>query len=1139
MLHVYQSNKVETLLAQLVRVLIEMETSPLQSQTVVVENPGLAHWLKMQLANSLGISANIEFPMPSRFFWQLQRKIQAHYGTELEQESVFSKDTLTWLVYEYLNDASIINRKSFSLLKDYIEASDETASAMMPGRCFQLASTIADLYDQYLVYRPDWIENWQNNDFIYDEQPLAEHQWQGELWQLLIERAQQKGLSTHHRAGQLQDFLDLLSSSDSQQLKKQLPSSVVFFGFSTLPKHQIEILNVLSQYMEVHVLTPNPCKHYWGDAVDETTQARLRQAGKELDLVASGNDLLASLGTLGKDYQRLLLEVENIQEHDLFSENAEDNLLAYIQNQILNFSQSKNATTEPFALNTQDNSVQLVGCHSPMREIEVLHNQLLHTFEHTDTQPQDVVVMIPDVASYAPYIDAVFNSAKQYVPYSISDRPIQAEHPLINGFQLLIQLPKGRLTLTDVWQLLDIPAVYKAYGLTHKQMPKLKDWVTQAAVRWGFDGQHRQKQGLPPWQQNTWLYGFKRMLMGYAVSDAYCYENDQKTAFAEIAPLTSIEGLEAQSLGPLIDFVSDLHDFIEASLEDRTPNQWSHFITETLQGFFAPEDDEQYLLEHIYQAIEHWLSASQQVFYDELVAYDILLEGINKRLQNTSGSQHFMVGKVNFCTLLPMRSIPFKVVAVLGLNDSDYPRSVTPNSLDLMRFKHRLGDRSRRNEDRYLFLEAILSARESLWLSYKSRDQKNDEALTPSVVLAEFMDFIEDNVVLSGALDKNHINERALEQLFTQHPLQAFNPAYFTGNEKLFSYNSDWLGAHENNSDHENNRAHQFDEVDASNESLESKQVDLSDEFFIDDFIQFFQHPAKYYLNTVLNVSLNIWAQLQEDDEPFELDGLTQFQLKQQLLEAKKFSLAEGQGAHNTETDFQRISEGHLAYGHIGAQQSTRIQQAMLPVLHSLQQAVAGQTQHMAEVNLQLNAVHEKEQNTVRLLGWLRNVYDDKLVNVITNKLSGKWVIKHLIEHACLNAMDKYQQSVLICQDHQLTFKPMDALAAKDYLIAMYQLYQKGLEQPLLLLPQTAWQSIRPNKVGGRSFNHELHSSDAFFGKGSGSFAMAGERDDLHVQRCFDDQQLESIPSSNSQYAQTMYGPWLELIEIEELSGDA
>lgn len=1127
MFHVYQSNKVETLLAQLVRVLMEMETSPLQSQTVVVENPGLAHWLKMQLANSLGISANIEFPMPSRFFWQLQRKIQAHHGKELEQESVFSKDTLSWLVFECLNDASIINRKSFSLLKDYIEANGDESSSIKQGRCFQLASTIADLYDQYLVYRPDWIESWQNNEFIYDEQPLAEHQWQGELWQLLIERAQQKGLSTHHRAGQLQDFLDLLSSSDAHTLKEQLPSSVVFFGFSTLPKHQIETLNILSQHMDVQVLTPNPCMHYWGDAVDETTQARLRQAGKELDMVDAGNDLLASLGTLGKDYQRLLLEVENIQEHDLFSESTDENLLSFIQNQILDFSQPKNTSSQPFVLNKQDNSVQLVGCHSPMREIEVLHNQLLHVFESTDTQPQDVVVMIPDVASYAPYIDAVFNSAKQYVPYSISDRPIQAEHPLINGFQLLINLPKGRLTLPEVWQLLDIPAVHQAYGLAAKQLPKLKDWVNQAAIRWGFDEDHRVKQGLPAWQQNTWLYGFKRMLMGYAVSDAYSgghgYESGQRNALSETSPLTSIEGLEAQSLGPLIDFVSDLHEFNEASLENRSPNEWSHFISETLQRFFAPEDDEQYLLEHIYQALENWLSASQQVFYDEPVAYDILLEGINKRLQSTSGSQHFMVGKVNFCTLLPMRSIPFKMVAVLGLNDSDYPRSVTPNSLDLMRFKHRLGDRSRRNEDRYLFLEAILSARESLWLSYKSRDQKNDEPLTPSVVLAEFMDFIEDNVVLaSNAIEA----DSTLEYLFTQHPLQAFNPAYFTdNNNKLFSYNSDWLSVHEIN------HAHEINKNEGSNAGLASQAIEFSQEVFLEDFIQFYQHPAKYYLNTVLNVSLNIWAHLQEDDEPFDLDGLTQFQLKQQLLEAKKLSLVQGQTNNAHGEDFKRISEGQLAYGNIGTQQSNRIQQAMAPVLNSFELAVADQSPAMAEVNLNFGSA--------RLIGWLRNVYDHQLVNVITNKLSGKWVIKHLIEHACLNAMGSHQQSTLICQDHKLTFKPMAAKEAKDYLQSLFELYKQGIQQPLLLLPQTAWQSIRPKKLGGRSFNHELHSSDAFFGKGSGAFAVSGERDDLHVQRCFEDQDLESIPPSNSKYAEIMYGPWLELIEIEELGDDA
>jgi len=412
MFHLYQSNKVETLLAQLIRLLIEQEQPPLAAQTIVVENPGLAHWLKMQLANSLGIAANIEFPMPSRFFWQIQRALQP----DLQQESVFSKDTLTWLVLECLRDASLMERPEFSLLRDYLDQ-DLGSVQQSELNAYQLASSIADLYDQYLVHRPDWIENWEQGHFVFDDMPLGEHQWQGTLWQALLALAKNKSLPTHHRGNLLQNFLEILAKEDGSLDVSKLPSDLIFFGFSTLPKHQIDALNLLSKHCQVHVLTPNPCQQYWGDVVDETTQARLRLRGKGVELLDAGNDLLASLGGMGKDYQRMLLDVDDVQEYDLFVENESDHVLAQIQNQILTLQKDT-------SLNWRegDRSVQVVGCHSPMREIEVLHDHLLETFNSSDMDPQDVVVMIPDVASYAPYIDAVFNSSEPYIPYSISDR---------------------------------------------------------------------------------------------------------------------------------------------------------------------------------------------------------------------------------------------------------------------------------------------------------------------------------------------------------------------------------------------------------------------------------------------------------------------------------------------------------------------------------------------------------------------------------------------------------------------------------------------------------------------------------------------------------------------------------------------
>ncbi len=1130
MFHLYQSNKIEALLAQLVKLLLQQECSPLKSQTVVVENPGLAHWLKMQMAHSLGIAANIEFPMPSRFFWQVQRTVQP----ELDDESVFSKDTLTWLALECLSSEQIINQPSFELLRSYLTVSgteNESSEQYKAVKLYQLASNIADLYDQYLVFRPDWIKAWEDNDFRMGDEPLGDQIWQGQLWVELIKLAKQKGLSTHHRASMLQDFMHVLKEGDN---KGSLPTDVIFFGFSTLPKHQIETLSLLSQHMDVHVLTPNPSMHYWGDVMNETVQAKLRMRNKSVELADAGNDLLASLGTMGKDFQQMLLDIEHIQEQPMFYESEGDSLLSTIQNQILTLQQAKDFKTP---IDVADKSIQVVGCHSAMREIEVLHDHLLNLFSNTNVEPQEIVVMIPDVASYAPYIDAVFNSSKIRIPYSISDRPVQAEHPLLAAFIAILELPSGRFNFSDVMGLLEVPSIYRAYGISEHQLPKLKSWLSEAGIRWGYDSEHRSKQGLPNWDQNTWVYGFKRLLMGYAVNSSQLVSG--------ISPIQNVEGLDASLLGPVIQFVEHLHDFIVLSDGFNNAKTWSEQLHLFIHKVFDISDSEQIVIEHIYQVLESWVQSTQSVSFDGPLSFSVVVEGIKQRLQRSGGSQHFMVGKVNFCTLLPMRSIPFKVVAVLGLNDQDYPRSVTPNSLDLMRFKRRIGDRSRRDEDRYLFLEAILSARESLWLSYKSRDQKEDKPMTPSVVLAELLDYLQEGFEYPDG-------KMPLDFLFVQHPLQPFNEQYYAKSSPLFSFNKDWLAAHNSNQtravpvnenesapDHQNNLG-----VDYSGECSSESSVEV----LLEDLIQFYQSPSKYYLNKNLNISLSLWAESQENDEPFDLDSLDLFKLKERILEKNKRNIISNQKnidqpvSGNTgleDTTKVTVSSGQLAYGEIGDKQWQALQTSVAPLLAQCEMHMLNPISSPDEVNYVYRSLFSdintdtsiKHQANVptAVLGWVSNVFDDKLVYAIPSNLKAKHVIKILIEHAALCVMGKRYSAKLICQNAILDIQPKSKADAIEWLKPLIESFIQAKQEAIALLPETAWELFRPAKKGGREYNNSKHAFDAFNGV-SGNFGKAGEREDLHVIRCLGD--LSEIPVETLAMAESIYAPWVDLMEI-------
>jgi exodeoxyribonuclease V gamma subunit len=617
-------------------------------------------------------------------------------------------------------------------------------------------------------------------------------------------------------------------------------------------------------------------------------------------------------------------------------------------------------------------------------------------------------------------------------------------------------------------------------------------------VRWGFDEHHRVQQKLPAWQENSWLYGFKRLLMGYAAQSPL--------DIFGIVPVENVEGLEAALLGPLIKFVNDLHKFSEETSKPRVAQNWSLFIHDMLQSFFDVDDEERNILEQVSLTLENWTGHVQGVFYEKEVEFNVLVDGLSQGLQKTAGSQHFMVGKVNFCTLLPMRSIPFKVVAVLGLNDQDYPRSVTPSSLDLMHTRKRLGDRSRRDEDRYLFLEALLSARESLWLSYRSKSQQNDEPLTPSVVLAELMDYVQGNFKTS----------RDNPSLLQQHPLQAFNQQYFNDQSDLYSYNHDWLAVHAKDTDHESNEAQ-------STDSLNSVLLENQHEVLIEDLVQFYLHPAKYYLNKILKVNLFFESEVVDDDEPFSLDFLQQYQVKQEVVS----TFVQGGNALDSHevNDKRYFTEGVSAFGEIGDRQWQKVRSSIDPVLKHCQQYM--QDKIVAPVEINLSFLLKGEEHQTRLLGWQKNIYANNLVKVVPSKLKAKTLLPALIEHAALCAAGRSGECFVISQDYLVNFKNVPSVKAKLYLEALIAVYKKGQLQPLALLSQTAWQLYNPlhlkEKAGTMLDNRLKEAQKSFYGL-AGPFGQEGECQDLNIRRCFGE--LDEIPQATIDSAKLLYEFW-------------
>lgn len=1030
MFYLYQSNQTERLLQNLLEQLRRQPADPFVADTILVQNPGLAHWLKMQLASAFGIAANIEFPLPSRFLWQIQRQLLP----DLADDSVFAKDSLTWLIYTLLPDC--VGEAAFTPVQTYLNGKSSL------GR-YQLAAQMADMYDQYLVYRPDWILDWEAGGAAGVTDPSQ--QWQPLLWRALCDKIRQLAKPLGHRAHSLQNFQRALHSSAGQLA---LPGRLFIFGFSAMPKDMLDTFVLLSAHTDIHCLTPNPSEHYWADIKSARAQAGLRARGQSTELMDVGNPLLAGYGRMGQEYQQILLGHNQIQDEHLFVDPGQGSLLQRLQQDI--FALHDGGVAQPI---TVDNSLRIMSCHSPVREIEVLHDHLLALLENdTQLSVQDIVIMIPDVASYAPYIDAVFNSAAVYLPYSIADRPAAAEHPVLSAFQFLLSLPASRFSFSELFAFVETRAVAEQFQLSSEDINRLKTWCQQAGIRWGLNSQQQAQLALPEIAANTWQAGFKRLLAGYA--------NSHADDVLGVHPVGSVEGLQSEALGKLMQICDALSEVLNAMQNPRPAEHWLAFLQQLKNTFFKFDAEGSGAQEAILSAMQSFAKALERIDMQEPLEFALVAHYCQGQLDNSSGSQHFMVGKVNFCTLLPMRSIPFKVVCILGLNDGDYPRQSQPLGFDLMQHQRRLGDRSRREEDRYLFLEAILSARQHLLLSYRGFDQKTNGPKTPSVVLAELMDYLQAAYYIQQPGD-------LLQHISQEHKLQAFNPAYFSPDGALFSYNHHWLRAN----------VPVAPAAPLVGNVLHTSEFSAPQQISLDDLIAFFKDAPRAFLRQQLDVFLTLHDTQQDDDEPFALDGLQGYQLKDALL------------SRPANTDHALLNTGHLPVAAVGEYTLHKLQAD----IHELRQ-ISMQVALMPRLSKQ--ALNYPFAQGHVLHAWFENLYAKGQILIDSGKGKGKRFIAAWLKHLCLNTHVS-TTTYAHYEDISLQFPALAPSTARARLDQYLGIYLQGMQTPLPIVADMFWPLLDPREKDPLKTATRALLGDAF---GNTRPAL---QDDLHLQRCF------------------------------------
>lgn len=804
-------------------------SNPLSPEIFVVQNHGMAHWFSLYMAEKKGIAANLKFEFPAERIWSLIRVVDPEVPETLPSD----RGPMTWAILHILKNDDDSRLK---VLKQYAE---DKSRVRQEVRRWQLAGRIADVFDQYLTYRPEMIVDWQKED--YEPQSSFER-WQSILWnKLIVHWKKNAGSGYDHRSILQQKIIEAIDNEEIDS--SRLPERVTVFGLSTMPPVYLKVLVKLSGLIDVHFYLLLP--------------------GEDIS-----NPLNESLGTTGREYQDILEQF--ISENEIETERTDLNnsadkspktLFQSVKADLLGKDGSELSSG-------YDGTIQVHSCHSARREVEVLYDRLLSMFDEDEAlNPSDVLVMAPDLEIYAPEIEAVFGTVEEdlpEIPFHLAEQNTVQVNPIFNTVEKLLEIAESRFKVTEVLDLLDSTSIREKFRFTDDHLQTLERWIDETHIRWGIDKQSKAIYGLPKSNSFTWKAGLNRMMLGYAMKP------DEDNLFNGIYPYREVEQSEDALLtGRFIHLMESLFQFHQQIRYPQTLDNWVKLLNRWIFRFLPEQEEFFGDLQQVRDLITRLAEQKELAGFSDEVPFRIIRSYLQGELERHKAGGWRSGRGVTFSSMIPMRNIPAKVICMLGMNDNSFPRSKLPIAFDLMNRNSRPGDRSHSKEDRQLFLETLHAAKECIYFSYIGQSNRQDTSFPPSVVLQELIDYL---------MQQYGLEE---ENILTEHPLQPFSIRYFRKNNaeiSLFSY-SRKCGKIAENLANGINEGNGFLTSALPDPEPEHKKITLN------ELIRFFQHPAKFLLQNRFGIYLNQDKILDEDREPFRLQGLEGYRLGQDLLE--------------------------------------------------------------------------------------------------------------------------------------------------------------------------------------------------------------------------------------------------------------
>jgi len=1021
MLYLHRNNRMELLLEELGDVLTAPRQSLFQPEVIVVQSQGMERWLSMGLAERFGVWGNAVHPFPRAFIQALGQRVVG----AVDAAAQFTREAmalhLALILADLPDDSRLLPMHQYLAARPGLEAR------------LRLAEQLADAFDQTQIYRPDWCLDWA-------KEVANETDFRPLLFRLLMAR-----IGEHHFPAEVARLAGLLGRKNFDA--SVLPERVCLFGVATLPPAFMQVFAALAQQVPVHWFLLAASREYVGAERGRRELARARSAAGNQSAIAtddfereriSQQPLLASYGRIMRDVGLLLerdCEYVEIATRD-FVEPDPSSILATVQADLCALRRRGSSAEVPkLRLSVSDRSLQIHACHGPRRELEVLRQLLLDAFERDPTmRPEDVIVLLRDVEIYAPLVDAVFASERGlpgHIPYRLSDRNLGATNPIAEAVAVLLESAQLRLSATELLRLLELGPIAARFGFGLEQRSKIRKWMQELHVTWGVDMADRLQVGAKGQPEHTLRWGLSRLLLGVTM-----VSNTPKRWHA-LAPIDN-EGDDAELAGALVESAESLFTWRERFARPCSFGDWHKTIGDATTQLFKVEATDAWQLADLLQTSAALASEAERAKFIELVPAAVVARRIRAHYESTRSSQALLVSGVTFCAMLPMRGIPARIVAMVGLDDGSFPRAAMSSSFDdVARSPSRPGDRVGRDEDRHLFLETLLAARERLIITYRGRNPRDDSLLPRSVVVDELLAVIDESFTVGDGA-----GEQASERLIVFHPLHAHSARYFDGSDARLVLRDEG----------------QFLAALALERSSFALEVGMCEaltkvtqtELELSALERFWLAPAEYFFRNRVGAEVESAQPSIEPFDPTELDSLERYQLVVAQWQAvcqgrdEVDTLAEwtarglrpfdnlGRVVHDEQLALTR--QIHAFMRNLGAADAGRLLGLSSTVAGTELRAVLADIHDIGRVDWSPARISARH----RLVAWLRH-----LLMAVSGQGSVSWLLR---------LGEKSDRGLVV--ERLLPLAPATAESMLEKLVRGFEVGQRA---PLAFFPQISW----------------------------------------------------------------------------------